>query len=101
MEYTSEQFTLATLAKFYIDAAEAGGMEYCQGNDKWCYTAGPNLNSLVELYRIKKIPIVRYAVKFTDGYINPATFQSAEAAQRWNQASTAPVGEVIKLVEEI
>ena len=101
MEETKEQFTLATIAKFYTDAAEAGGMEvYHEQFSKWCNTSGPNLRSLVKQYRPKPTPlIVRYAIKNTSGLISTSTFHTAEAAEEWNKHSTN--GVVIKLVEKI
>ena len=100
MEETKEQFTLATIAKFYTDAAKAGGMEvYHEQFSKWCDTSGPNLRSLVKQYRPKPAaPIVRYAVKNTSGLLSTSTFHTAANAKEWNKHSTD--GVVIKLVEE-
>lgn len=105
MNSTGEFFTLETLGVFYTKAAEAGGMEYNynQGNDKWCSAAGPNLNSLVELYRIKPAPpIVRWVLQFDNGTTGSQVFYTERDANIFKKgmSSTFPNAKVIKLIKE-
>ena len=101
MEYTEEYFTLETLAEFYTKAAKAGGMEYL-GYVRWCeVTTGPNLNNKVSDWRPKQVPVVRYAVKFSNGKISVPSFESEGKAEAWQNMVYINNGKVIKLIEVI
>ena len=107
----SELFTLETLAKFYTDAAKAGGMEcWYTPNEAWLLTSGPNLDSVVKEYRPKPAqPIVRWLIRFDDETTHHLVFYTEEGANLTKKRLIADLVsskfdkenvKVIKLVEE-
>ena len=101
---TNELFTLETLAKFYTDAAKAGGMEYWYTPDEeWLSSVtGPCLGSVVKEYRPKPAqPIVRWLVQFDDGTTHYKVFDTEASANMFEADNICfPRAKVIKLVEE-
>lgn len=100
MEQTEEYFTLETLAKFYADAAKAGGIEELGFGWSTAFN-GPNLNSKVADYRPKPAPpIVKYVLKYPDGTTSRASFTFKEGAAAW-QIGVRKNSKIIKLIEEV
>jgi len=105
-------FTLETLAKFYTDAAKAGGIETVGYKGSLMVRNGPNLSHCVSDWRPKQVPVVRYMVKYTntvttvrspesyDDSVMERSWVSYRDAKAWLTEHPSYAGSIIRLVEE-